>query len=89
MKMSMNNGQRKEMSCNWLLVGKTHFCEKLARDQYCASHAFKIRKGVIIPQPCKGCGRGTKSSVQLCVQCGQDKERAYIYYKKKNMGGNE
>src|SRR4051812_45969250 len=62
---------------------------KSARDQYCASHAFKIRKGVIIPQPCKGCGQGTKSSVQLCVQCGQGKERAYIYYKKKNMGENE
>ncbi|GBC36022.2 hypothetical protein GLOIN_2v528075 [Rhizophagus irregularis DAOM 181602=DAOM 197198] len=62
------------MSCNWLLVGKTHFCEKSARDQYCASHAFKIRKGVIIPQPCKGCGRGTKSRVQLCVQCGQESD---------------
>ena len=85
----MNNGQRKEMSCNWLLVGKTHFCEKSARNQYCASHAFKIQKGVIIPQLCKGCGRGTKSSVWLCVLCGQGKERAYIYYKKKNMGGNE
>ncbi|GET63310.1 hypothetical protein GLOIN_2v528075 [Rhizophagus irregularis DAOM 181602=DAOM 197198] len=66
------------MSCNWLLVGKTHFCEKSARDQYCASHAFKIRKGVIIPQPCKGCGRGTKSRVQLCVQCGQDIHRTVL-----------
>ncbi|GET60124.1 hypothetical protein GLOIN_2v1611483 [Rhizophagus irregularis DAOM 181602=DAOM 197198] len=72
--MSMNNGQRKEISCNWLLVKKTHFCEKSAQDQYCAFHAFKIRKGVIIPQPCKGCERGTKSSVQLCVQCGQESD---------------
>ncbi|GES94749.1 hypothetical protein GLOIN_2v1709137 [Rhizophagus clarus] len=78
MKMRMNNGQRKEMSCSWLLVGKTHFCENSARDQYCASHAFKIRKGVIIPQPCKGCGRGTKSRVQLCVQCGQDIHRRVL-----------
>jgi len=77
------------MLCNWLLVGETRFCKNSTREQYCASHAFKIRKGVIIPQPCKGCGRGTKSSVQLCVQCGQGKERVYIYYKKKNMGGNE
>ncbi|GET03836.1 hypothetical protein GLOIN_2v1709137 [Rhizophagus clarus] len=74
MKMSMNNGQRKEMPCNWLLVGETRFCKNSTRDQYCASHAFKIRKGVIIPQPCKGCGRGTKSSVQLCVQCGQESD---------------
>ncbi|CAI2186011.1 5452_t:CDS:2, partial [Funneliformis geosporum] len=62
------------MSCNWLLVGETHFCKNSTRDQYCASHAFKIRKGVIIPQPCKGCGQGTKSSVRLCVPCGQDKQ---------------
>ncbi|PKK58477.1 hypothetical protein RhiirC2_857771, partial [Rhizophagus irregularis] len=53
------------------LIGETRFCKNLTRDQYCASHTFKIRKGVIISQPCKGCGRGTKSSVQLCVQCGQ------------------
>ncbi|RHZ54539.1 hypothetical protein Glove_426g29 [Diversispora epigaea] len=39
--------------------------------------------GVIIPQPCKGCGRGTKSSLQLCVPCGQSRERAYNYYKQK------
>ncbi|CAG8447063.1 13647_t:CDS:2 [Funneliformis mosseae] len=70
--MSMNNGQRKEMPCNWLLVGEIRFCKNLTQEQYCASHAFKIRKGVIIPQPCKGCKRGTKSSVQLCVQCEQE-----------------
>ena len=83
MKVSIYN---KEMSCNWLLVGETRFCKNPAREQYCASHAFKIRKGVIIPQPCKGCSRGTKSGVQLCVPRGQDKERAYIYYKQKYMG---
>ena len=85
MKVSMNN---KEMPCNWLLVGETCFCKNSTREQYCASHAFKIRKGVIIPQPCKGCGRGTKSSVRLCVPCGQGKERAYIYYKRKYAEGN-
>ena len=85
MKVSMDN---KEMPCNWLLVGETRFCKNSTREQYCASHAFKIRKGVIIPQPCKGCGRGTKSSVRLCVPCGQGKERAYIYYKWKYAEGN-
>ncbi|CAG8789847.1 8341_t:CDS:2, partial [Gigaspora margarita] len=30
--------------------------------------------GVIIPQPCKECGRETKLSVQLCVPCGQEPE---------------
>ncbi|PKB98099.1 hypothetical protein RhiirA5_384192 [Rhizophagus irregularis] len=62
----------KEMPCNWLLVGETRFCKNSTREKYCASHAFKIRKGVIIPQPCKGCGRGTKSSLRLCIPCGQD-----------------
>ena len=80
----MNN---KEMPCNWLLVGETRFCKNSTREQYCASHAFKIRKGVIIPQPCKGYGQGTKSSVWLCVPCGQGKERAYIYYKRKKYAG--
>ncbi|CAI2186936.1 17453_t:CDS:2, partial [Funneliformis geosporum] len=68
MKVSMDN---KEMPCNWLLVGETRFCKNSTREEYCASHAFKIRKGVIIPQPCKVCGWETKSSVQLCVPCGQ------------------
>ncbi|RHZ76064.1 hypothetical protein Glove_207g23 [Diversispora epigaea] len=71
------------MPCNWLLVSEIRFCENQTKEQYCASHAFKIRNGVIIPEPCKGCGRGTKSSVQLCVPCGQGKERAYRYYKHK------
>lgn len=71
------------MPCNWLLVGDVILCKNPAKGQYCASHAFKIRKGVTIPQPCKGCGRGTKSSLQLCVTCGQGRERAYRYYKQK------
>ncbi|CAG8520088.1 5_t:CDS:2 [Cetraspora pellucida] len=36
---------------------------------------------VIISQPCKGYSQETKSSFQLCVPCGQGKERAYKYYK--------
>ncbi|RHZ51135.1 hypothetical protein Glove_482g85 [Diversispora epigaea] len=59
------------MPCNWLLVSETRFCGNQTKEQYCASHAFKIQNGVIIPEPCKECGRGTKSSVQLCVPCGQ------------------
>ena len=72
------------MPCNWLLVGDTKLCKNPAKGQYCATHAVKIRKGIIIPQPCKGCGRGTKSSLQLCVPGGQGRERAYKYYKQKN-----
>ncbi|CAG8623362.1 1037_t:CDS:2, partial [Diversispora eburnea] len=65
------NNSTAEMPCNWLLVGETHLCKIPLRGQYCASHAFKIRNAVIIPEPCKGCDRGTKSSVQLYVPCGQ------------------
>ena len=60
MKVSMNN---KEIPCNWLLVRETRFCKNLTREQYYASYAFKIRKGIIILQLCKGCGQGIKLSV--------------------------
>ncbi|CAG8454768.1 15979_t:CDS:2 [Acaulospora colombiana] len=32
------------MPCNWLLVGDVNLCKNPAKGQYCASHAFKIRK---------------------------------------------
>ncbi|RHZ80267.1 hypothetical protein Glove_137g85 [Diversispora epigaea] len=54
-----------------ILQENVRFCKNPARGEYCASHAFKIRKGLTVSQPCKGCGRGTKSNIQLCVPCGQ------------------
>ncbi|CAG8545023.1 4861_t:CDS:2 [Cetraspora pellucida] len=33
------------MPCNWLLVEDTKLCKNPAKGQYCATHAFKIRKG--------------------------------------------
>ncbi|CAG8492972.1 20119_t:CDS:2, partial [Racocetra persica] len=59
------------MPCNWLLVEDTKLCKNPAKGQYCATHIFKIRKGIIILQPCKGYGREIKSSLQLCVPCSQ------------------
>ncbi|CAG8800617.1 22216_t:CDS:1, partial [Racocetra persica] len=41
------------MPCNWLLVGDTKLCKNPVKGQYCATHTFKIRKSIIIPQPVK------------------------------------
>ncbi|CAG8828180.1 35174_t:CDS:2, partial [Gigaspora margarita] len=68
------NDELKSSNVEEQIVGDANLCKNPAKGQYCTSHTFKIRKGVIIPQPCKGCGRGTKSSIQLCVPCGQELE---------------
>ncbi|RHZ82148.1 hypothetical protein Glove_114g102 [Diversispora epigaea] len=77
------------MPCNWLLVGEVRFCKNPARGEYCASHAYKIRKGLTVSQPCKGCGRGTKSNIQLCVPCGQVLINIIIYISAYKMNIRE
>ena len=61
--------------CNWTRVGEIALCGKSCCGTYCKIHLFKIRKGSKIPAPCRSCGRGVQSDIQLCRACGRDKVR--------------
>ena len=61
--------------CNWTRVGDAALCGKSCCGTYCKNHLFKIRKGSKIPAPCRSCGRGVQSDIQLCRSCGRDKVR--------------
>ena len=61
--------------CNWTRVGEAALCGKSCCGTYCKNHLFKIRKGSKIPAPCRSCGRGVQSDIQLCRACGREKFR--------------
>ena len=61
--------------CPWTKVGERGLCGKSCCGTYCKVHRFKIRQGSKIPVPCKSCGRGVQSNIQLCRACGRDKVR--------------
>ena len=61
--------------CNWTRVGEAALCGKSCCGTYCKNHLFKIRKGSKIPAPCRSCGRGVQSDMQLCRACGREKFR--------------
>ncbi|PKY31460.1 hypothetical protein RhiirB3_449076 [Rhizophagus irregularis] len=48
------------------------------KNQYCGKHAFALRKGSTPPKPCKNCGNGTNSALQICIPCGQKDTRCNL-----------
>ena len=66
--------------CPWLLIGKKNLCNRPCRNTYCFLHAFYLRKGVKVPQPCQACGVGTHSYTHLCDRCGAGNVRAMKSY---------
>ena len=61
--------------CDWTKVGERALCGKSCCGTYCKVHLSKIWQGRKIPVPCKSCGRGVQSDIQLCRTCGRDKVR--------------
>ena len=64
--------------CNWLLVGHKKSCQRAATQSgYCNYHNYRN----ITPTPCNSCGKGTRSSVNVCMDknCNYQKLR----YKKE------
>ena len=59
--------------CAWLKVGETDICGRSCCTVYCKIHLAKIRKGRGIPVPCRSCGYGVQSEIQLCRDCGRDR----------------
>ena len=71
------------MPCHWLVKGTKKFCTRSIKNEFCANHAFAIRNGSSPPLPCRNCGNGTNSLVQLCIPCGQAKETSKLWRKRK------
>ena len=71
------------MPCNWLVKGTKKNCSRPTKNEYCGTHAFAIRKGTTPPKSCIKCGRGTNSSVQLCVPCGQSNAITKLWRERK------
>ena len=68
--------------CNWLLVGHKKTCQRAATQSgYCRYHIYRN----IIPAPCIECGKGTRSTVNVCKDknCNYQKLRYKKVKKKK------
>ena len=66
--------------CAWLKVGELEICGK-----GCKVHLFRIRKGSKIPVPCRSCGKGVYSKIEVCRACGREKIRhQHIALEKKS-----
>ena len=61
--------------CDWLKVGEKELCGKSCCNQHCKVHRARLRKGSRIPVPCKSCGKGVQSEIQLCRACGRENVR--------------
>ena len=40
---------------------------------HCKVHRAQIRRGSVLPHPCRRCGVGTQSEAWLCKPCGMER----------------
>ena len=59
--------------CAWLKVSLGPVGRVAAG--YSAVHLARIRKGSNISAPCRCCGKGVQSEIEVCRACGRDKIR--------------
>lgn len=64
--------------CAWLKRGDTENCGKAYCDVYCKIHSFKIRHSRNIPLPCRICGKGVQSKIQLCCNSLAEKKKEIV-----------
>ena len=63
-------------NCAWLTVGQKTPCGARCFGDYCKVHSKKIIWGnKPIPVPCRLCGKGIQSAIQVCNDCGREKIR--------------
>ena len=69
-------------TCDWPLLGKTEKCGRSCMGKYCKVHNYRISKGGGSFQ-CLVCGKGVKTSLELCMACGGKKlyDRVYVAHK--------
>lgn len=64
---------RAKNTCQWRLLGEIDVsCGRRCVDEYCARHAYYLRKGSI-NERCERCGKGVKTRLRLCEPCGASK----------------
>jgi hypothetical protein len=69
--MTDSRTKRALKRCRWLWIGESTLCSKPCMFEHCKQHRAQLRRGAVEPKPCRKCGIGTQSKVQLCVGCGQ------------------
>ena len=73
------------MPCHWLVKGTKDYCTCSTKNEFCGKHAFALRQGTTPPLPCKKCGNGTNSILQICIPCGQYRLASKLWRDKKLM----
>ena len=55
--------------CKWLLLGSTDVCGRACRKEFCSVHNARLKKsrGTVA---CQKCGKGVKTTLNLCKTCG-------------------
>ena len=66
---------RGQNCCSWLKIGDRVQCGKSCLGVYCKVHLAAIRKKGRVSVPCRCCGKGVLSQIQICRACGRDKVR--------------
>ena len=61
--------------CAWVKRRETENCGKVCCGIYCKMLVYKNRRGRKVPLPCKICGNGGQSMIQLCRGYGRERER--------------
>ena len=65
---AMRKGKK---TCASVKVHITELCWKFGMGDYSGVHLQLIRRGRLIPVPCRGCDNNTQSEARRCEGCGQ------------------
>ena len=60
-------------TCAWITIGSLEPCSKPCVFEHCKVHRARLRRGAVLPKPCRECGVGTQSEAQLCGGCGSER----------------
>jgi hypothetical protein len=67
--------------CKWLIKGTKLYCEKNCIGDYCATHAYQMRKNPNAgSHPCFKCGIGVSGKLEICDGCGRAAYRCMLTY---------
>jgi len=75
----------RQNQCKFLVLGKVVNCSRTCAVDYCAIHKRLIKRGGKT-RPCTKCGRGVKTPLGVCMDCGFHVEKArWVYAKVKDF----
>jgi len=63
--------------------GRKESCGKSCAGVYCGQHNYQLKKGMKMPEPCRGCGVGLLCDYRLCSPCGGNALRMRLIRKRK------